>query len=76
MTISSQIPGACNSGSSERIPKGNAAHQEVPYRSIVSNFGVSSFHPHPKTGCQKKRTVSDSKRQALRALAAVLDKSQ
>ena len=54
MTISSQIPGACKTGSSERIQKYNAAHQEVHHRSIVWKFGVSTFRPHPKPGCQKK----------------------
>ena len=48
MTISSQIPGACKTGSIERILLGNAAHLEVPHRSIVLKFGVSTFRPHPK----------------------------
>ena len=54
MAISSQIPGASKTGSSERILLGKAAYQEVPYGSIVWKFGVSTFRPHPKTGCQKK----------------------
>ena len=55
MAISSQIPGACKTGSSERILLGKAAHQEVPYGSIVWKFGVSTFRPHPKTGSKKNR---------------------
>ena len=61
MAIASQSPGVCKTGSSERILLGETAHQEVPYGSIVWKFGVSTFRPHPKTGCQKKPTVSDTK---------------
>ena len=54
MTISSQIPGACKTGSSERIQKYNRVHLPVPHRSIVSKFGVSTFRPHPNARDQKK----------------------
>ena len=54
MTISSQIPGACETGSSERIQKYYRVHLPVPHRSIVSKFGVSTFRPHPSTRDQKK----------------------
>ena len=45
MTISSQIPGACKTGSSERIQKYNVAHQEVHHRSIVWNLVFLRFLP-------------------------------
>ena len=54
MTISSQIPGACKTGSSERIQKYNRVHLPVSHRSIVSKFGVSTFRPHPNARDQKK----------------------
>ena len=60
MTISSQIPGAWNSGSSERIPKRNAAHLAIPHGSVVSKFGVSTFRPHPKARRQKKADTTES----------------
>ena len=41
MTNSSQIPGACNPGSSKRIQKYNGAHLAVSHMSIVLKLDVS-----------------------------------
>ena len=70
MTISSQIPGACKTGSSERIQKYNRVHLPIPHRSIVSKFCVSTFRPLMRA-IKKKRTLPKSKRQAARALRAL-----
>ena len=73
MAISSQIPGACKAGSSERIQKYNRVHLPLPHRSIVSKFGGSTFRPHPSTCDQKKADTTKIIEATARALAAVLN---